>query len=238
VINCFRQKCTLNALKGRGVQHLTLLTALTLALTPTLASPRSGLTPLGNPSEIEAAEGTLARLARDRGANAALAMTAEDGAEFIAPVRTPARTWLKSRDAAAWFADRQTATIWASCDGTAGVSAGLWRNGWFATVWKRQKKLDFKWLLADAAPLAVMPPAPDWITGKVADCPVRGSPIAGPPAPDAPAGADSRDGRSDDGSLVWRSTVRPDGSRALQVWVWRDGAMQAVIDRVTPARAG
>ncbi len=208
---------------------------MTLALTPTLASPRSGLTPLGNPSEIEAAEGTLARLARDRGANAALAMTAEDSAEFITSARTPARTWLKTHDAAAWFADRQTATIWASCDGTAGVSAGLWRNGWFATVWKRQKKLDFKWLLTDAAPLAAMPPPPDWIVGKVADCPPRGAPVAGPPAPDASAGTDSRDGRSDDGSLVWRSTVRRDGSRALQVWVWHQGAMQAVIDRVTPA---
>jgi hypothetical protein len=214
------------------------LIALALGLAPgPLLAARHGLAPLGNPSELEAAEGVLARMAHDRGANAALAATAEDAAEVIGPTRTPARMWLKSHDAAAWFDDRQTAEIWASCDGTAGVSAGLWRGGWFTTVWKRQKKLDFKWLLVDAAPLATMPRAPDWITGKVADCPVRGEVPPAAPAPDQPAGSDSRDGRSDDGSLVWRSSVRPDGSRALQVWIWQQGAMHSVIDRVTPAGA-
>jgi hypothetical protein len=49
---------------------------------------------------------------------------------------------------------------------------------------------------------------------------------------------DSRDGRSDDGSLVWRSTVLPGGAHRLQVWIWQDGAMHGVIDRATPASAG
>ena len=213
---------------------------------PLLAAPQ-GLLPLGNPSEIVAAESALAHLAKARGANAALAATAEDGAEFIDRTRTPARSWLKAHDTAALFTDRQTANVWASCDGTAGVSAGLWRAGWFTVVWKRQKKLDFRWLLADGAPLATLPPPPDWITGKVADCPAR-VPHNGPaslpalpgaiPPTDAPAGTDSRDGRSDDGSLVWRSTVMPDGSRALQVWIWQDGAFHGVIDRQTPRAAG
>ncbi|KUR78676.1 hypothetical protein [Novosphingobium sp. Fuku2-ISO-50] len=118
-------------------------------------------------------------------------------------------------------------------------------------VWKRQKKLDYKWLLADAGPLTVMPPAPDWITGKLADCPARipredGPPDrkAGPPplrplpAAVPPPEADSRDGRSDDGSLFWRSTVRPDGARALHAWIYQDGAMHEVIARETPANGG
>jgi hypothetical protein len=208
---------------------------------------------LGNPSALVEAESALAHLARDKGANAALAATADESAEFVAPARTPARVWLKAHDAAAWFDTRQTGAVWASCDGTAGVSAGRWSGGWFAMVWKRQKKLDFRWLLADAGPLAVMPPAPDWITGKLADCPPRIAHDDSPPQPrqpgppplrpqpaampplDAPAGADSRDGRSDDGSLVWRSTVLPGGARRLQVWIWQDGAMHGVIDRATSA---
>ena len=177
--------------------------------------------------------------------------SAEDSAEMLDPVRTPARAWLHGHDASAWFVQRHTDAAFASCDGTAGVSAGTWQGGWYAMVWKRQKKLDYKWVLADAAPLASLPPASDFITGKLADCPPRPAPDdaprpAGPPAqrplpgavPPPAAGADSRDGRSDDGSLVWRSSVAPDGTRSLRVWLWQDGAMHAVIDRVTPRAGG
>jgi hypothetical protein len=220
--------------------------------TASAQSTRHGLTPLGNPSALVEAESALAHLARDKGANAALATTADDTAELLSPARTAARSWLKAHDAAPWFADRRTDTVWASCDGTAGVSAGTWRGGWFATVWKRQKKLDFKWLLVDAAPLSALPAAPDWITGKVADCPPRPAPEDGPrpsgppalrplpaamPPLEAPAGADSHDGRADDGSMVWRSIVLPDGARHLHVWIWQDGAFHAVLVRLTPAGA-
>ena len=227
--------------------------ALLIAAPAFAQSSRQGLTPLGNPSALVEAESALAHLARDKGAGAALAATADDGAEVLSPARTPARAWLHAHDATPWFDARQTANTWASCDGTAGVSAGTWRGGWFATVWKRQKKLNFRWVLADAGPLAVIPPSPDWITGKLADCPPRppadedaadhrraGPAPARPlpaamPASDAPAGADSRDGRSDDGSLVWRSTVLPGGAHRLQVWIWIDGALHGVLDRAGAA---
>ncbi len=241
----------------RFARRVFCLLAPALIAGPALAqSSRQGLTPLGNPSALVEVESALAHLARDKGAGAALAATADDTAELLTPARTPARAWLKAHDASAWFDARQTATTWASCDGTAGVSAGIWRGGWFATVWKRQKKLDFRWVLADAGPLAVIPPAPDWITGKLADCPPRpaaeedaGDHRRGVPTPlrplpgalppsDAPAGADSRDGRSDDGSLVWRGTVLPGGAHRLQVWIWQDGAMHGVLDRAGPAMAG
>jgi hypothetical protein len=121
--------------------------------------------------------------------------------------------------------------VWASCDGTAGLSTGLWRGGWFVTVWKRQKKLDYKWLIADAAPLSTMPAPPDWITGKLADCPPRAPAPRPLPAAIPPAEPGSRDGRSDDGSLVWRSTVLADGSHSLRVWAFQDGVMKGVVDR-------
>ena len=223
-------------------RSIPIVIAFALGAARCFAASGQGLAPLGNPGELVAAEGALAHLAHSKGANAALAMTAEETAEVLGHTRSPARAWLKVHDVAAWFAQRQIAEVWTSCDGTAGVSAGLWQGGWSAMVWKRQTKLDFTWLLADAGALSVMPPAPDWVTGKVADCPPRddaGATIR-PSAPplDAPAGADNRDGRSDDGSLVWRSTVMPDGSHALHVWIWQDGALHAAIDRVTPAGAG
>jgi hypothetical protein len=127
--------------------------------------------------------------------------------------------------------------VWASCDGTAGLSTGVWRGGWFVTVWKRQKKLYYKWVLADAAPLSTMPPPPDWITGKLADCPPRAPRDAAPtnprplPAAIPPGEPGSRDGRSDDGSLAWRSTVLPNGSHSLRVWAFQDGVMRAVVAR-------
>ncbi len=200
---------------------------LALAPVPALAQSSRGPAPRGNPSELVAAESALAHLARDdlargRGANAAMQFYADD----------TARTWVKTHDAAPWFVDRQTSEVWASCDGTAGVSTGLWRGGWFATVWKQQKKFNYKWVLADAGPLTVMPPAPDWVTGKLADCPARVPHPEGtlrplPAAIPAPGPAD-HDGRSDDGSLVWRST---DGTHHLTVWAWQNGAMKPVIER-------
>jgi len=237
----------------RGVTNrvFALMSALGIVLAPILSHAQSshGPAPRGNPSELVAAESALAHLAHDKGANAALLAYADDTAEFVAPQRSLAKAWLKAHNAAPWFAGRQTGNVWASCDGTAGVSAGLWDGGWFATVWKQQKKFNYKWALTDAGPLATLPPAPDWVTGKLADCPPRmpraaGAVPSGPPtvrplpAPIPPldvAGADSRDGRSDDGSLVWRSTIMADGSRRLRVWVYRDGAMQAVIARDVPA---
>lgn len=232
--------------------------ALALGLAPTLPaaqSARGGLIPRGNPSALVEAESALAHLVHARGANAALGAMADDNAEFVAPARSPAKLWLKAHDGAPWFVGRQTGAVWASCDGTAGISAGLWAGGWFAVVWKRQKKLDYKWLLADAGPLTAMPPPPDWITGKLADCPARISREDGapdrpadarpgpPPLRPLPAGvppppADSRDGRSDDGSLVWRSTVLPDGSHRFQAWIYQDGAMHEVLARETPASGG
>ena len=223
--------------------RIGLAVALALAPVPLFAQSSRGPAPRGNPSELVAAESALAHLAHDRGANAALLFYADDSAEFIAPSRTPARAWVKTHDAAPWFVDRQTANVWASCDGTAGVSAGLWHDGWFATVWKQQKKFNYKWALTDAGPLATLPQAPDWVTGKLADCPARlrrpegPAPSGPPPLRPLPAaippksGGDSHDGRSEDGSLVWRTTILPDGTHHLTVWAYMGGTMQAVVER-------
>lgn len=143
---------------------------------------------------------------------------------------------------------------------TGGVSYPGGVPGEYITVWERQfkGKQDWKWVLDDGTKLASALPDLDWAQGTVADCPVRrrpegdvapqpGSrrerkerakeapmmPLAGPlPPSDAPAGSDSKTGQSRDGSFAWRSTVLPDGSRRHTAWMWKDGAMKPVFDRV------
>lgn len=131
-------------------------------------------------------------------------------------------------------------------------------NGEYVTVWQRQfkGKVDWKWVLDDGQDLASPLREVDWVEGKVADCPARRDrdgaapapggkrdkaerskpqplrPLAGPiPRNDAPAGSDSKDGQSRDGTLAWRSTVLPDGSRRFTAWIWKDGAMIEAVAR-------
>ncbi|HQS96496.1 MAG: hypothetical protein B7X90_15615 [Novosphingobium sp. 17-62-19] len=137
-------------------------------------------------------------------------------------------------------------------------------NGEYVTVWERQfkGKQAWKWVLDDGVALAKALPELDWAQGTVADCPVRrrpegdvrpqpGSkrerkeqgknapvlPLAGPlPANNAPEGSDSKTGQSRDGSLAWRSTVLPDGSRHHTAWIWKNSTMTQVFDRVFPGK--
>ncbi len=138
-------------------------------------------------------------------------------------------------------------------------------TGWFSTVWQRQpKKGDYKWVLDQGGDLAAPLVGADFITGKVADClpRVRRDPLADDPPPppkgqrkpdkDSPPpprplagpipplvavpGADSKDGRSIDGTLAWRSTVLPGGTRQWTVWLWQDGKMNEVLKRTEIAK--
>jgi len=142
---------------------------------------------------------------------------------------------------------------WTAASGTPGEYATVWKR-------QVKGKVDWKWQLTDRAMRDVALPVADWAEGRVADCPPRrpaadnpdGSgarpaghyrprdrkglpplrPLAGPlPATDAPAGADSADGQSRDGTLAWRSTVLPDGTRRFTAWIWKDGAMREVLSR-------
>lgn len=224
-----------------------------------------GITPIGNPSALIAAESAFARAAREKGQWTAFAATSTDDAEMFVPQRTLAKAWLKGRANPPQAVQWQPSSVWMSCDGSAGVTFGGYQagseNGWFSTVWQRQpKKGDYKWVLDQGGELAAPLAGADFITGKVADCvprphrnpladdpppppklpkgtppPLR--PLPGPiPALTAPAGADSKDGRSNDGTLVWRSTVLPGGTREWTVWMWQDGKMNEVLKRTEVAK--
>ena len=222
-----------------------------------------GITPAGNPSALIAAEVAFARLAREKGQWTAFAATATETAEMFLPQRVVAKTWLKGRANPPRAVQWQPGAVWISCDGSAGITFGGFHGngeGWFSTVWERQKKGDYKWVLDQGGDLTAPLKDSDFITGKVADCPARPHrdpladtppplpkpprdappmlrPLAGPIPPlDAPAGADSKDGRSDDGSLAWRSTVLQGGTRQWTVWMWQDGKMAEVLNRTEIAR--
>ena len=222
---------------------------------------------IGNPSALIAAESAFARLAREKGQWTAFADTAAETAEMFVPERVLAKAWLKGRANPPSPVQWQPSAVWISCDGGAGVTFGAFHGngeGWFSTVWERQKKGAYKWVLDQGGTLAAPLPGADFITGKVADCPARPPrnvlaeepppppkpprdaprdaqpplrPLAGPIPPlEAPAGADSKDGRSADGTLVWRSTVLPGGTRQWTVWMWQDGKMAEMLNRTEIAK--
>lgn len=215
--------------------------------------PRA-MTPVGNPSALVAAELAFARLAQEKGQWTAFDATADDEAEMFVPQRTLARPWLKKRANPPQAVQWQAQKAWVSCDGSAGVTYGAYQapgggNGWFSTVWKRDRKGQYKWVLDQGADLASPLPAADWLEGKVADCPTRPRrpegegptpprpqkgpppmrPLAGPIPPVSAPQADNKDGQANDGSLAWRSTVQGDGSRVWTVWMWKDGQMGEVL---------
>jgi len=245
------------------MKRLIPLALLALALPAAAEDRRPSVTPIGNPSALIAAESAFARLARDKGQWTAFAATSTEEAEMFVPERVLAKTWLKGRANPPQAVQWQPSAVWMSCDGSAGVTFGGYQvgggNGWFSTVWLRQrKKGDYKWVLDQGGDLAAPLAGADFITGKVADCPPRThrDPLADepPPKPDKNApppprplagpipllaavpGSDSKDGRSIDGTLAWRSTVLPGGTREWTVWLWQDGKMNEVLRRTEIAK--
>lgn len=247
------------------MKRLLPLALLVLAVPAAAQDSRPAVTPIGNPSALIAAESAFARAAREKGQWTAFAATATDEAEMFVPQRVLAKVWLKGRANPPQAVQWQPSSVWISCDGSAGVTFGAFSGngtGWFSTVWQRQpKKGDYKWVLDQGGDLATPLAGADFITGKVADCPPRPRrdpladdpppprkpakdappppprPLAGPiPALVAVPGADSKDGRSIDGTLAWRSTVLPGGTREWTVWLWQDGKMNEVLKRTEIAK--
>jgi len=165
---------------------------------------------------------------------------------------------------AAWIScDGSAGATFGAYQGSTGEGGS--GQGWFSNLWQRQKKGGYKWLLDQGGDLAAPLAAPEFLAGKVANCracpqrdpaadeesearPPRDAlkrrdaiplqrPLAGPiPALAAAAGSDSKDGQSDDGTLAWRSTVMPGGTREWTVWLWQDGKMTEVLHRTEAAR--
>lgn len=204
------------------------------------AGPEGGPSKRGryvDPSSVLASEIAFARLVQQKGQWWAFRKLADPEAQLFVPQRVEALPWLKKQHGAPVPALRwQAQAVWASCGGEIAVTSGPWQqgavSGTYATVWRRQKKGAYGWLLTMrfTSPAAA---APEMIPALVSDC--DGARIGVNAESRLAPGDDGETGLSRDGSLRWTSTVRADGSRRFTLDIRREGQPVQVLDLASPA---
>ena len=130
------------------------------------------------------------------------------------------------------------------------ISTGAWQRGaaqgWFTTVWQREDKGGYKWVFDHGDVLAQPLAPPEMIAATVADCPAaarRVGPVPGearggrpkrpakpPKTPLVPFDPALREGRSPDGTLVWRVTADATGAHAFTAQLRQDGELRGIRD--------
>jgi hypothetical protein len=159
---------------------------------------------------------------------------AADDAVMFVPQVINAQAFLKDKN------DPPATVFWwpgasfVSCDGSYAVNTGPWVRQWgksvgyFTTVWKRQPDGSWKWIYDGGDALESARAGGGDIKPRQASCakPVR-TPL---PKLGLTQGGSFGGGQSIDGTLVWRWFVRADGSRTLEVLLWRGGDWDAVLN--------
>jgi len=186
-----------------------------------------------NPSAVIAAELGFARMAREQGQWTAFAEYAADSGVMFVPEQVNARTWLKGRadppESVAW----QPHQVWSSCDGSLAVTRGAWQRpdgsqGRFTTIWQRQERGDYRWVLDMGEALAEPLAEPEMIAATVADCdtgnarPARPGADGGEPGPQRPDMAR-------DGTLHWTLAGNGPDGYLLTVTLRKDGDMREIL---------
>lgn len=187
-----------------------------------------------DPSSVIAAEIAFNRLAQDKGQWTAFAETAADDAVMFVPQRVVAKDWLRKQANPAASVSWAPSIVYVSCDGNLAASTGNWKRpdgsvGYFTTIWRRDKKGRWQWIMDHGDTLSVAREAPEFLTGKVATCkpPVEGAPMAPPPGGRPAKGAPPP---PPDESLIWSADVATDGSRHVSVRMWTGATYETVID--------
>ena len=243
---------------------LALMLALIAAPLPAQDARRGGRSAdqrgfFTDPADIITTELAFARLAQAKGQWTALRDTAAPGAQLFDPLIThgqPARAadFLRSRAdppaAVAW----QPHQVWESCDGSFAVTRGAWQRGgtagYFITIWQRQPRGTYKWVVTQGDILPTPLPPADFIDAKLADCPQRARRALDEdgarrgPRPPAPArrapGAPPSDyvtGHSGDGTLEWATQVGADGGRTFILQMQHDGRLHEMLRATVKPRA-
>lgn len=223
--------------------------ALALLASPALSrernDPRDGHG-YANPGAVIATEVAFAKLAQEKGQWTAFVATATKDAVMFVPQPAYAQDFLKGKANPAQSVKWQPHQVWSSCDGTLAVTRGAWqdgaKNGWFTTVWQRQKNGSYKWVLDQGDELPMAMDAPDMIVSKVADCPPgynarraqKPKDFKGKLPPLDPA---HLMGRSLDGTLGWHVAVTPGGARRFVVNMTSGGQQATVQDLQVEAPA-
>ncbi|WFL78354.1 hypothetical protein P7228_04635 [Altererythrobacter arenosus] len=187
------------------------------------------------PSKVVATELAFARMAREEGTWTAFREYATKDAVMPAPNFRNVHEVLKDRadpaEPIVWEPDM----VWVSCNAQYALSTGPadypgGARGRFATIWQLQKDGEYRWVVDQGFELDEGYAKPEWITADVAQC------SATRPSTAAPATfADHSQGRSADGTLVWRTEIAADCGRTFVVEVLRDGAMAEVFRREAAA---
>lgn len=193
------------------------------------------------PTAVDA-ERAFARRAQQVGQWTAFREYAESTAIMFDPQAVWAHRFLKDRKDPPRSVQWWPARSFVSCDGDLAVNTGPWRNGkangYFTTVWARQKDGGWKWSVdggdALARPLAI--PARPAV--RKASCSnlkriPRAYAASTPPIAaiaDKPP-ADAGQGRSGDGTLAWSWTVAKDGARHTQARLWNGARYVVVLDQ-------
>ena len=191
------------------------------------------------PSDVVATEIAFARMAREKGQWTAFAEYAADEATMFVPEAVNARQWLKGRSNPAQSVAWQPHQVWMSCDGSMAVTKGAWQRpdgsqGYFTTIWQRQKNREYRWVLDQGDVLAEPLIEPEFIQTDVADC---GSPGDIAATIHERASATGR-GASVDGTLAYQWAVFPDQSRVLEVHLGKGAGFAKVLSVSVTAPAG
>ena len=149
------------------------------------------------------------------------------------------REWTSGRKEPALPLQWAPHAVWMACDGSVGVTYGSWHqgealNGWFATVWQRQKNGSYKWVLDQGDATAKPLPAPEWIEAKVGDCPRAGRRVVSPKPSEAPAEkgpVDHLNGHSRDNTLEWSTEAGEQGARVFVLRLKTEGQWHEVLRR-------
>ncbi|WP_176591808.1 hypothetical protein [Sphingobium sp. EM0848] len=191
-----------------------------------------------DPSSVLAAEIAFNRLAQEKGQWTAFRETAAEEAVMFVPQRVLAKQWLKGRADPPAAVSWAPSTIYVSCDGNLAASTGGWKRpdgsvGYFTTIWQRDKKGVWKWIMDHGDTLAVAREAPEYLIGKVATC-KRGhggeAPRPAGPPPGGKPGKGNMPPAPKDDSLSWTADVATDGSRRVTVRMWNGADYETVID--------
>ncbi len=212
---------------------------------------------MANPSAVVAAELGFARLAREKGQWTAFRETADKDAVMFVPDVVNAQRWLKKRPDPAQALVWEPYRVFVSCDGSYAFSTGPRTGpggsaGTFNTIWRRQQKGDWKWVV-DFGSDEVQPKQQEVIVeGKVAQCAGRPRPsgdgapegwpdeagergklklppvvqIADPPPP-------SGEGQSPDGTLRWRWS-RTESARGFVVTMHDKDGERTLVELSQP----
>jgi len=228
-----------------GVAALVLSVASGPAHTQRMPLPSVG-PGTANPSAVVAAELGLARLAREEGQWTALRKEADKDAVIFAPGPVNAPDWLKQQADPAEPMRWSPSQVFIACDGSYAAATGALqhedgRAGRFVTIWREQRKGDFKWVMTFTSDAPFAGSEDGMIKASVADC-VRRRGLGDPGShedrrrdrrnrdvvrlPDPPPASGSA--QSADGSLRWTWRAQ-DNVRTLEVFLRRADGEERVI---------